>query len=150
MPDLSLLRRVRWGNVALAGAVVAVGALLVFWPRLRAATPALPPAAPRPVGVVRASPASPPEFGVESAARRRAPAKAAPAKTAPAPSRPAHKPHRRRARHRHRRHHPKPTAPPSPPAVPVSAPPAPAPAARRPPASVGSEFGRPHRRGEFG
>src|SRR3954463_2728389 len=37
-----VLRRVRWGNVALAAAVVAALVAVVAWPRLTAPAPALP------------------------------------------------------------------------------------------------------------
>jgi pyruvate/2-oxoglutarate dehydrogenase complex dihydrolipoamide acyltransferase (E2) component len=40
---MELLRRVRWGNVGRAAALLAVVALVVLWPRLRADPPPLPP-----------------------------------------------------------------------------------------------------------
>jgi hypothetical protein len=50
-----VLRRVRWGNVALAATVIAVLAAVVAWPRLASAPPALPPDTARPL--VRDEPA---------------------------------------------------------------------------------------------
>jgi hypothetical protein len=44
-----LVRRVRWRNVARAGAVVAVVATVVAWPRLTPPPPRLPDRAPRPL-----------------------------------------------------------------------------------------------------
>ncbi len=73
-PDLSVLARVRWGNVAIVVMVLVAGGLVVAWPSLRAQAPPLPPAAPRPVSALRATtarttpPPPPPEFGVESTA----------------------------------------------------------------------------------
>ena len=45
MPSDSLLRRVRWGNVARLVALPAIVALVVLWPRLSAPSPRLPAAA---------------------------------------------------------------------------------------------------------
>ncbi len=44
-----VLRRVRWGNVALAAAAATVLAAVVAWPRLAPAPPALPPDAATPL-----------------------------------------------------------------------------------------------------
>src|SRR4051812_15642972 len=54
MPPDSLLRRVRWGNLARLLALPTVVLLVVLWPRLSPAPPRLPTAAPQPV----AAPAS--------------------------------------------------------------------------------------------
>src|SRR3954464_15627506 len=54
MPPDSLLRRVRWGNLASLLALPAVVLLVVLWPRLSPAPPGLPAARPQPV----AAPAS--------------------------------------------------------------------------------------------
>jgi hypothetical protein len=51
----SLLARVRWVNVAVALGAVALLALVVLWPRLSPAAPAVPPAAAAP-----SAPAAPP------------------------------------------------------------------------------------------
>jgi hypothetical protein len=48
MPPDSLLRRVRWGNVARLLALPAVVLLVLLWPRLSPAPPRLPAAAPPP------------------------------------------------------------------------------------------------------
>jgi hypothetical protein len=42
---MDLHRRIRWGNVARAAALVAVVVLVVAWPRLRSEPPAIPPPA---------------------------------------------------------------------------------------------------------
>src|SRR4051795_11827642 len=65
MPPDSLLRRVRWGNVARLLALPAVVLLVVLWPRLSPAPPRLPAAGPRPVAA--ASPAA--RSGAPSRAR---------------------------------------------------------------------------------
>ncbi len=59
-PDgpLPLHARVRWGNVARAGALAALAGIVLAWPHLRAREPALPPA--EAVPVVPAVPAAPP------------------------------------------------------------------------------------------
>jgi hypothetical protein len=44
-----VLRRVRWGNVALAATVITILAAVVAWPRLAPAPPALPPDTARPL-----------------------------------------------------------------------------------------------------
>src|SRR3954470_12193254 len=49
MPPDSLLRRVRWGNVARLLALPAVVALVALWPRLSPPPPRVPGAAPAPV-----------------------------------------------------------------------------------------------------
>ena len=49
MPSDSLLRRVRWGNVARLAALPAIVALVVLWPRLSPPPPRLPAAAAAPV-----------------------------------------------------------------------------------------------------
>src|SRR4051794_3745920 len=54
MPPDSLLRRVRWGNLARLLALPAVVVLVVLWPRLSPAPPRLPATGPQPV----AAPAS--------------------------------------------------------------------------------------------
>src|SRR4051794_33360693 len=77
-----LLRRIRWGNVARAGAAVALLALVAAWPRLGPHAPGLPPTA---VQAATTPESSSGEFGVEAPVRR--------------PAR-----HRRRARHVVRRH----------------------------------------------
>src|SRR4051812_43143178 len=64
-PD-SLLRRVRWGNVARLLALPAVVALVVLWPRLSPAPPRLPGAEPAPV----AGPAEAAERGTTRAPAR--------------------------------------------------------------------------------
>src|SRR5262245_40022566 len=58
-----VLRRVRWGNVALAAAVVAALATVIAWPRLAPAPPGLPGDSAQPVvGVDDApGPGSPPK-----------------------------------------------------------------------------------------
>jgi hypothetical protein len=74
-----VLRRVRWGNVALAAAVAAVLATVVGWPRLAPSPPALPPDAARPL--MSGAPerkresrwAPEPRAGNRGAAKRRAP-----------------------------------------------------------------------------
>jgi hypothetical protein len=43
------LRRVRWGNVALAGALLTALAAVVVWPLVTSAPPALPPDTARPL-----------------------------------------------------------------------------------------------------
>ena len=50
-PDgpLPLRARVRWGNVARAAALLALAAIVIAWPHLRAREPALPPAHPTPL-----------------------------------------------------------------------------------------------------
>jgi hypothetical protein len=70
-PDV--LRRVRWGNVALACAVLAALAGVVVWPLFSAAAPRLPPDAPRPLVAVEPAPRTErgPETGGRSAERRR-------------------------------------------------------------------------------
>ena len=109
LPDLSVLARVRWGNVAIVVTVLAAGGLIVAWPSLRAQAPPLPPAAPRPVSAQRATTTrtTPPpqawgsEFGVESAAP------VAPTPTTPRahPHPPkAHEPVHRHPAVRHKRH----------------------------------------------
>ncbi|MBX5443475.1 MAG: hypothetical protein IRZ32_18350, partial [Solirubrobacteraceae bacterium] len=45
----SLVRRIRWGNVAATVAVAALAGTLVAWPRLAPRDPPLPPAQARPV-----------------------------------------------------------------------------------------------------
>jgi len=64
-----LLRRVRWGNVGRAVAVVAAVAAIVAWPRLEPAPPRLPPD--RATPLVVASP-PPPETPPAPAGRRAA------------------------------------------------------------------------------
>jgi hypothetical protein len=94
-PDL--LNRVRWANVGRAAAVLAAAVLVVAWPRLRGAPPALPPSTPAlaaptaPALVQQPDPASP---GAAHRVRRH--------RSTPARHRPrrAHLPRRaRRARH---------------------------------------------------
>ena len=51
-----VLRRVRWGNVALACAVLAALAGVVVWPLLSTTTPGLPPDAPRPLVAEESTP----------------------------------------------------------------------------------------------
>src|SRR3954470_7180263 len=63
-PD-SLLRRVRWGNVARLLALPAVVALVVLWPRLSPAPPRLPGAEPAPVAGAEA-----PDRGITRAPAR--------------------------------------------------------------------------------
>jgi hypothetical protein len=139
-----LLRRVRWGNVARAAAVLLALALVLLWPRLRSQAAPLPPAAATPAlgGRVGTTEVAPP-------AHAAAPAEAA---TRRAATRPAKKRHvaRRRARaaraRRAKRHRPMtprvatparpaPSAPGRPPAAaaPVAAP-------APPPAAPGAEF----------
>ena len=73
-----LRRRIRWGNVARVAAVALAVGLVVLWPRLRSAPPALPPAGAVPLEVAPAAPAGPPpdptrapSAGDSTAARRR-------------------------------------------------------------------------------
>src|SRR5829696_2788444 len=40
---MDLLRRIRWGNVTRAAALLAAVALVLAWPRLRSDPPSLPP-----------------------------------------------------------------------------------------------------------
>jgi hypothetical protein len=155
LPDLSVLARVRWGNVAIVVTVLAAGGLIVAWPSLRAQTPPLPPAAPRPVSAQRATTTrtTPPpqawgsEFGVESAAP------VAPTPTTPRahPHPPkAHEPVHRHPAVKHKRHTARPTPQPTPTRVPTPTPlppprPPPVPPPPRiahppPPPSVSSEF----------
>ncbi|MDP2710918.1 MAG: hypothetical protein Q8O56_06845, partial [Solirubrobacteraceae bacterium] len=63
-----LVARIRWGNVARAGALLALATLVLAWPHLRADEPALPPAEPVPVAPAR-PPATQPPAG-QSPARR--------------------------------------------------------------------------------
>jgi hypothetical protein len=162
IPPLSLLARVRWGNVALAALIAGVAALLFAWPHVRNDAPVLPPTAPRPVAAAARVPAAP-EFGVESSARAprttatvplRAPAKPKRAKPKPKRAKPKPAPvHHHRPAHHH--HTPAPSPPPVVASTPTPAPapaPAPAPVAPPPPppSGVRSEFGPPHHRGEFG
>jgi hypothetical protein len=49
-----VLRRVRWGNVALAAAVLAALVIVVVWPLVTDSTPMLPPDAARPLVVPEA------------------------------------------------------------------------------------------------
>src|SRR3954463_8092380 len=84
--------RLRWDNIARAAAVLAVVALVVAWPHLRGAPPALPSATATPVSVE--DPALP------AAPERRA---SEPAPVAHRPK-PHPKPRRRRKPSRQRRH----------------------------------------------
>jgi hypothetical protein len=149
-PDLSVLARVRWGNVAIVVMVLVAGGLVVAWPSLRAQAPPLPPAAPRPVSALRATtarttpPPPPPEFGVESTAPV--------ARTPAVAHRRDHKAHAHKPVHQHpavkRRPHRVPALPPplqptpapAPSRPPVAPPAPPIPHPNVAPPSVSSEF----------
>jgi hypothetical protein len=111
--------RLRWDNIARAAAVLAVAALVVAWPHLKGAPPALPPAAATPVSVEDPALSAPPQQpAVEPAPIARRP------KPRPKPERgPKHKHSHHRAR-RARAAAP-PRAAPAPPvsAAPVAPPP---------------------------
>jgi hypothetical protein len=109
--------RLRWDNIARAAAVLAVIALVVAWPRLRAQPPALPPAAATPVTVEDPALTAP------------APARAVEATRRPHKPRdvPRAKPRRHPVRHKRR---PRPATRSVSRPVPVAAAPAPAPIAR--------------------
>ena len=53
--------RLRWDNIARAAAVLAVVALVVAWPRIKGAPPALPPAGATPVTVEEPAPGTVPQ-----------------------------------------------------------------------------------------
>src|SRR3954468_18902995 len=111
--------RLRWDNIARAAAVLAVVALVVAWPHLRGAPPALPSAAATPVSVEDPALPAAPERRVSE-----------PAPVAPRPKpRPEpggrHKPSRRR---RHAQVRIRSAPAPAVPAVPLVAAPSPAPA----------------------
>ncbi|MDP8967671.1 MAG: hypothetical protein M3N04_03640, partial [Actinomycetota bacterium] len=80
-PDgpLPLHARVRWGNVARAAALLALVAIILAWPHLRAREPVLPPAEPVPVApappptttsVAAPQPVAPPAIAPRPRARR--------------------------------------------------------------------------------
>jgi hypothetical protein len=97
MPPDSLLRRVRWGNVARLLALPAVVVLVVLWPRLSPAPPRLPEAGPAPVAGVVA------QGSGAVAAKRNGAVSHAREETLPEPSRDGAPPDRtRRARSRPR------------------------------------------------
>jgi hypothetical protein len=125
-PEPPLRARVRWGNVARALALVAVAALVVAWPRLRAPAPEVPrgtavPVRQAPATVQKSEAPTPPEADDDAPPRARATPKPAARKAKP----------RRRA---HRRPRPARTKPPAPRRRPrtttaaAPAPPRPAPA----------------------
>src|SRR3954451_5953759 len=120
--------RLRWDNIARAAAVLAVVALVVAWPHLRGAPPALPPAAATPVTVEDpALPAVQDRRVPEPAPAVRNPRRHAKRRRARKPSRPRH--HSRPRIRRALMPAPAPAAP-APLAVPAPAPaPAPAPSA---------------------
>src|SRR5438128_6368590 len=97
--------RLRWDNIARAAAALAVVALVIAWPHLKGAPPALPPAAATPVSVEDpALPAAPePRPAPEPAAHKAAPERRNPAKS-------------HRVRPRHRRHRTRQSTPPAAPA----------------------------------
>ena len=72
MPADSLLRRVRWGNVARLLALPAVVLLVVLWPRLSPAPPRLPDAGPAPVAGVVEQPRGAPNVSRARENERRA------------------------------------------------------------------------------
>src|SRR3954452_9183803 len=153
MPPDSLLRRVRWGNLARVCALPAVVLLVVLWPRLSPPPPSVPGAAPSPVAAPAAAPAPAPA---------QAPAPARPReKPTPKPKRarrakPRRRPRRaktpRRASKKHPRaalRRPRPSkpprrpsppprraVPPPPPPAKAAAPPVPPPARRGAPAAT--------------
>src|SRR5215208_3508804 len=115
--------RLRWNNIARAGAVLALVALVVAWPHLKGAPPALPSAAATPVSIE--------DPAVKAAAQEPA--------SEPAPARPRPKPHHRRKPHRVRHHaHPRARPAPRPALVTTTAPPRPSPAASPAPAPAPS------------
>jgi len=123
-----VLRRVRWGNVALAAAVAAALVVAVAWPRIARSPPALPRDTATPL--------------VNEAPRQgRTPAPAVrPVRERRKPARPP-----RRSSHRPRKHRAKPRRAMSPPPPPVRAPRPPRAAGTaappRPPSSGAGEFG---------
>ena len=73
-----VVRRVRWGNVALACAVLAALGAVVAWPLVSAPPPRLPPDTPRPLVAGEPAPTGGARSGgAASGARRRAGATAA-------------------------------------------------------------------------
>ena len=126
-PDV--LRRVRWGNVALAAAVVAALAAAIAWPRVAGSPPALPGDSAKPL------------VGAEDTAAPPRPENPAP-RVKPVRSKPARKPHAHPHKHaskpRRASTPPRPArrAPPPSPRVAATAPPR---ATASPPA--GGEFG---------
>jgi hypothetical protein len=126
-----LLHRIRWTNVARAGAVVLALLLALAWPRLRAHPDPLPPTV-EPAAAAKPSAVAPPARVAKTAARaaaRSTPGRAGTPKH-PAVKRPAV---RRRVarRHRHARHRTPPSprfAAPAVVAAPAYIPPRPAPA----------------------
>src|SRR3954468_6983299 len=128
-----VLRRVRWGNVALAAAVVAALVAVVAWPRLTAPAPALPGDAAQPLvrgedrRGERVRGKSPPQPRArprgarqrkETTKRRAATRKHAPKRKAPtrkhAPKRKASPRKHARKPHRPAGHAPPPARPPAP------------------------------------
>jgi hypothetical protein len=137
---LDVLRRIRWGNVALAVAVAAALFAVLAWPRLAPAPPGLPPDAAAPLVGSEAAPREDAESrGASAEPRRRAKPRGTVARRAGAgrkrastPRREKRRPARPTPRRTKRRHAaPAPLAP-RPPPAPVAAP-------RRP--NAGSEFG---------
>jgi outer membrane biosynthesis protein TonB len=124
--------RVRWANVARALALVAVAALVVAWPRLRAPAPEVPRGAAVPVRQAPA-PAGPVTTPEPEPAPTAEP-DPEPARTAP----PARTPRRRSAKQPRRRMTARTATAPAPAAVPAPTPPPPAPAPWRAPSR---EFG---------
>jgi outer membrane biosynthesis protein TonB len=124
--------RVRWANVARALALVAVAALVVAWPRLRAPAPEVPRGAAVPVRQAPA-PAGPVTTSEPEPAPTAEP-DPEPARTAP----PARTPRRRSAKQPRRRMTARTATAPAPAAVPAPTPPPPAPAPWRAPSR---EFG---------
>jgi hypothetical protein len=101
--------RLRWDNIARAAAVLAVIALVVAWPRLKAEPPALPSAAATPVTVEDPALAATGQAPASARTRR--------------PPKPHHAP---RARPRRPRARPRHSAPPASRPAPVAATPGPA------------------------
>jgi hypothetical protein len=149
---LAVLERVRWHNVARAGAVAGVIALVVLWPRLATPAPDVPPRAAVPV-LVGDSPVVAPVVSAAPAATAGRVAEEVPEPT-PKPRR-----SRVRKRPRHRtprrmREEPRPTRPQAPAVVPraaflkpavvprpqVPAPPAPPAPSSPPPSPSSREF----------
>jgi hypothetical protein len=126
-PDV--LRRVRWGNIALAAAVVVALAAAIAWPRVAGSPPALPGDSAKPLVGADDRPAPP------------RPEKPAP-RGKPVRSKPARKPHAHP--HRHARKPRRASTPPPPPAR-RAPPPPPRVAATAPPrpktTTAGGEFG---------
>jgi hypothetical protein len=133
-----ILQRIRWANVARAGAVVAALLLAIAWPKLRDRPDPLPPAAAVPAVVEDAQAAAPAETATvaeQQAVSKRRPKKAArSAVKAPATAKPRPSKHRApRRKPRRARAVAQPTPPAAPPApryiAPAYTPPAPPPGA---------------------